>query len=157
MISYDGGENKNFEYFPELDAFQGHDINYVKNLLNAKKNSANQFFMHLMKNALRRLDKNQFDTVIFMTQAGARPRTVLSSLLNQDPNTATSSKNISNAKMKRRTEYLAGRSPIQAVLLQSLEESEWESRYETDAENQIQALFFGHPKSVELARTYNAS
>ena len=89
----------------------------------------------------RRLDKNQFDTVIFMTQAGARLRTVLSSLPNQDPNTATSSKNISNAKMKRRTEYLAGRSPIQA-LLQSLEESEWESRYETDAENQIQALFW---------------
>ena len=43
---------------------------------------------------------------------------------------------ISNAKTKRRTEYLSGQSPIQA-LLQSLQDSD----YEMDAENHIHALF----------------
>jgi len=63
------------------------------------------------------LDETPFESIIALTQAGARPHTVLSSLLQQDLDTAASSKNISNAKTKRRTEYLSGQSPIQALKL----------------------------------------
>ena len=58
----------------------------------------------------RHLGETQFESVIALAQAGARPHTVLSSLLQQDLDTAASSKNISNAKTKRRTEYLSGQS-----------------------------------------------
>ena len=54
------------------------------------------------------LDETQFESVVALTQAGARPPTILSSLLQQDPDTAASSKNISNSTTKRRTEYLSG-------------------------------------------------
>jgi len=86
------------------------------------------------------LDETQFESVIALTQAGMRPCTVLSSLLQQDPDTAASSRSISNDKTKRRTEYLSGQSPIQA-LLQSLQKSDWKYNYEMDAENHINALF----------------
>ena len=102
----------------------------------------------------QRLDETQFESVIALTQDGARPHTVLSSLLQQDPDTAASSKSISNTKTKRRTEYLSGRSPIQ-VLFQSLQESVWKYSYEMDAKNHIHALF-SHPNSVQFGRTYNA-
>jgi len=75
------------------------------------------------------LAETQFESVIPLNQAGVRPRTVLSSLLQQDPDTAASSKNIFNAKTKRRTEYLSSQSPIQA-LLQSFQESDWKYSYE---------------------------
>jgi len=86
-----------------------------------------------------------------LTQAGARPHTVLSSLLQQDPDTAASSKSISNAKTKRRTEYLSGQSPIEALSshLKNLTGNiaiKWMLR--------IKAMpFFAHPSSVQLART----
>jgi len=86
------------------------------------------------------LDETQFESVIALTQAGTRHSTVLSSLLQQDPDIAASSQNISNAKTMRRTEYLSSRSPIQA-LLHSLQESDWKYSYEMDAENHIHALF----------------
>ena len=39
------------------------------------------------------LDETQVESVIALTQAGIRPHTILSSFLQQDPDTAASSKN----------------------------------------------------------------
>ena len=60
------------------------------------------------------MNETQFESVIALTQAGTRSRKVLSSLMQKDPDTVDSTKNIFNTKTKRRTEYLSGRSPIQA-------------------------------------------
>ena len=73
----------------------------------------------------RHLDETQFDSVIALTQAGGRPGTVLSSLLQQDPNTAASSKLF---PMLKQWEELN----ICGALLQSLQESDWKYSNEID-------------------------
>jgi len=62
---------------------------------------------------------------------------------------------ISNAKTKRRTEYLSGQSPIQA-LLQSLQDSDWRYIAMKWMLRSTSMPFFAHPNSVQLATTYNA-
>jgi len=105
--------------------------------------------------AHKRLREDQLETAVSMTQAGARPRAVFSSLLNNDPDTVITLKSLYNAKAKKRVEMLKGRSPLHA-LLQSLHESDWEMNFLTDDNDQLQALFFAHPESIKLSRSYNA-
>jgi hypothetical protein len=76
-------------------------------------------------------------------------------MMNQDADAAVIPQTIYNAKQKRRLEILCGRTPMQA-LLQYLEESEWVMDYSLDDKNRVDALFFAHPDSIKLCRSYNS-
>jgi hypothetical protein len=103
----------------------------------------------------RRLSTEQFEEVTRLLQSGSKPKSILINMMNQNADAAVIPQTIYNAKQKRRTEILCGRTPMQA-LLQDLEESEWVMDYSLDDENRVEALFFAHPDSIKLCRSYNS-
>ena len=62
------------------------------------------------------LDETQFESVIALTQASARPHTVLSSLLQKDPDTAASHKIFPKLKQKEKNCIYAGQTQIHAPM-----------------------------------------
>ena len=74
--------------------------------------------------AHRRLTAEQEASVLRLSNAGARPRTILSDILIGDPNAMVTTKTISNTKAKMRLQNLNGRTPIQA-LFEELGGDEW--------------------------------
>jgi hypothetical protein len=103
----------------------------------------------------RRLSTDQFEEVGRLLQSGSKPKSILINVMNQDIHSAVIPQTIYNAKQKMRTEILSGRTPMQA-LLQDLEESEWVMDHSLDEENRVEALFFAHPESIKLCRSYNS-
>jgi hypothetical protein len=89
-----------------------------------------------------------------MSNAGVKPVAILSALRMADGETFANLRTIYNARFSMRTEELAGRSPVDA-LLDNLQENSWIYHVEANESGNITGLFFAHPESVTLANQYN--
>lgn len=103
----------------------------------------------------RRLDEDRFARIRQMSAAGIRPREMISTLRQGDPNLPVIPRTIYNARNQLRVENLAGRTTIQA-LLDELRDGPFEYDFQTDAEGHITRLFFAHRHSIQLMRSYSS-
>ncbi|KAL5704010.1 hypothetical protein ACHQM5_022490 [Ranunculus cassubicifolius] len=88
-----------------------------------------------------------------MSKSGATPSQALTSLVQANPELKATNKTIYNVKAKIRKEELAGRTPIQA-LMDELSTGGFKYDYKRDADNRLTHLFFSHPSSITLSRSY---
>ncbi|XP_077252535.1 protein FAR1-RELATED SEQUENCE 5-like [Tasmannia lanceolata] len=88
-----------------------------------------------------------------MTTAGIQPHQMLTSLRRSNPQLLAISRDVYNCTAKIRKDILAGRTPIQA-LLDELADGGFYYSVEYD-EGRLTHLFFAHPKSIALSRSYS--
>ncbi|CAG8719131.1 17336_t:CDS:2 [Cetraspora pellucida] len=101
------------------------------------------------------LNKDDQKRVQEMFIAGIYPYEILSTFCQSNPDSLVISKTIYNARDKVRRDNLQGRTPIQA-LLDKLIEGNFEYDYQYDQSGNLTHLFFAHPKSIVLTKTYNS-
>jgi len=102
----------------------------------------------------RRLTAEQEECVFRLSKAGAKPKTIMSDLLLENPGINVIAKGVSNIKSKKRLENLNGRTSIQA-LFDELSVEEWKMYFKVDQNNHVTHLFFSHVESVKMARQFN--
>ncbi|KAJ9560030.1 hypothetical protein OSB04_005190 [Centaurea solstitialis] len=97
----------------------------------------------------RRLTDNEARLVEDLSRKNVKPRDILS-ILKQDPNNVSTSSTVYNARSKFRMLERAGKTQMQAVMSFFHEKSYvYESRV-NHSTNELENLFFAHPKSLEL-------
>lgn len=101
----------------------------------------------------RRFSNEEIMRIKEMCMAGIPPRQILSSLRQSNPHLRAISRNIYNKKAKILEESLAGRTVIQA-LVDELGEGGFSYNIEYDQEGHLTHLFFAHPISIELSKSY---
>ncbi|XP_021820789.1 uncharacterized protein LOC110762455 [Prunus avium] len=101
----------------------------------------------------RRFSNEEIMRIKEMSMAGIPPRQILSSLRQSNPHLLAISRNIYNKKAKILEESLAGRTVIQA-LLDELGGGGFSYNIEYDQEGHLTHLFFAHPMSIELSKSY---
>ena len=102
----------------------------------------------------RRLTTKEIIDILKMSMARIQPRQILSSLRPKNLNLQAVSRTIYNLKVKIQKDTLDGHSLIQA-LFKELEQGGFIFNYLKDNNGHLTYVFFAHPKSVILARTYS--
>ncbi|ERN03501.1 PKS-NRPS hybrid synthetase CHGG_01239 [Amborella trichopoda] len=102
----------------------------------------------------RRFSEEEVVQIKEMNAAGIRPRQILTTLRQSNPNLKAISMDVYNIKGKIRRENRSGRSPIQA-LLDELAHCGFLYYFQCDEEGQLTHLFFAHPISVVLSKSYS--
>ncbi|CAG8800462.1 5604_t:CDS:2, partial [Racocetra persica] len=98
-----------------------------------------------------RLNEEDQQRVREMSTAGVRPREILSTLRQDDLGKLAILKTIYNARDKIHRDNLQGRTPIQALLDELVEEN-FEHNYQCDQNDNLTHLFFAYSKSIALNR-----
>ncbi|XP_038693791.1 uncharacterized protein LOC119991519 [Tripterygium wilfordii] len=94
------------------------------------------------------------EILVDMSKNYVKPRNILNSLKNRDPDNASTIDTIYNARKKIRAAEKADRSEMQ-VLMSFLHESGYIFYHRTNAlTNELEDLFFAHPGSLELLRAF---
>ena len=62
-------------------------------------------------------------------------------------------RDVYNLRRKLHVEFLAGRTPLQALLIELPRDGEWIFKHEVDDENHVTALFCMHKSSIAMLRT----
>ena len=88
-----------------------------------------------------------------LTKAGATPKVITSALRQANPNTNVMPQDINNYKQELRLKYLAGRTPIEA-LLDSLQECEEKYFMCRDEAGRVTHLYLAPLQSAELVKTF---
>lgn len=101
----------------------------------------------------QRLTQDQISKVANLTVTGVGARAILSTLKREDADVKANTKAINNLKAKLRRTILAGRTPIEA-LLDNLVENKYLFSHQTSADKAITHLFFAHPHSVKLSNMF---
>lgn len=101
----------------------------------------------------RRFSEEEVLRIKEMNKAGVQPRQILSSLRQSNPNLLAISRNVYNKTAQIRRESLAGRPAIHA-LLEDFGNAGFLHNIEYDQEGHLTHLFFAHPKSIELTKSY---
>ncbi|OGE46857.1 hypothetical protein PENARI_c098G08373 [Penicillium arizonense] len=60
---------------------------------------------------------------------------------------------IYNFRKKLHAKFLAGRTPLQALLIELLKDGEWIFKYKVDDKNHVTALFYIYKTSIALLKT----
>ena len=90
-----------------------------------------------------------------MSSFGIPPRQILTSLRQHNPKLPAVSRTLYNLKAKIRKDYLAGRTMIQA-LLEELGKGGFIYNVQYDSYGHLTHLFFTHPTSIVLTRSYSS-
>ncbi|KAJ5195560.1 uncharacterized protein N7498_008998 [Penicillium cinerascens] len=85
---------------------------------------------------------------------GYTTRQVLTGLREEDSSYALIPRDIYNRRKKLSTEFLAGRTPIQALLMELPKDNDWIFRHKLDYEGHLTALFCIHRTSLEMLRRH---
>ncbi|XP_058185926.1 PKS-NRPS hybrid synthetase cheA-like [Rhododendron vialii] len=101
----------------------------------------------------RRLSKEEIMSIEKMTRSGVPPRQILSSLRQGNPKLQAISRTIYNMKVKLKNDNLAGRTMIQA-LFEELCQGDFTFYVAHDQNGHLTHLFFAHPSSIALTRSY---
>ncbi|KAM5558533.1 protein FAR1-RELATED SEQUENCE 5-like [Rosa sericea] len=101
----------------------------------------------------RRFTEEEALQVKQMSRAGIKPRQILSSLRQNNPELLAVSRNIYSKTAQFRRESLDGRSVIQA-LLDELGGAGFSHNVKYDHCGRLTHLFFAHPTSIELTKSY---
>ncbi|OGE50952.1 hypothetical protein PENARI_c015G06959 [Penicillium arizonense] len=86
-------------------------------------------------------------------EQGLPTRQILHALRKDNPETCLNAQDIYNFRHKLHAEFLAGRTPLQALLIELPKDGEWIFKYEVDDENHVTALFCMHKTSIALLKT----
>lgn len=103
--------------------------------------------------AARSLTTDQLDQVIEMTKEGAPPRAIIKTLKASDPSNRTIAQDLYNIRKKRRTDFLRGRPPLEA-LFDSLRQDDVYHTFERDSDGQLLRLFIAPKSSVFAANAF---
>jgi len=82
---------------------------------------------------------------------GTRTSHILTMLRQSDPANSIKPRDIHNLRARLRTEFLDGRTPIQALLYQIPEEGDWIMNYQA-TDNVVTAVFCTHKSALEILR-----
>jgi len=102
----------------------------------------------------RRMNDEERARIREMSSAGIRPREIVTTIRQNDPNSRVISRTIYNERQRLRKEKLNGRTPIQ-TLIDELSVDNYMFDFQSDDEGHITHLFFAHQESIELTRTYS--
>ncbi|KAJ6142418.1 hypothetical protein N7471_001906 [Penicillium samsonianum] len=83
---------------------------------------------------------------------GIPTRRILTKLRESDLDSSLTPRDIYNFRKKINMEFLAGRTPLQALLIELPKGREWIFRYEVDDDNHVTALFCMHKSSVIMLK-----
>ncbi|XP_021840674.2 protein FAR1-RELATED SEQUENCE 5-like [Spinacia oleracea] len=103
----------------------------------------------------RCLTKEEIADIEKQSMAGIQPRQIISSLRQKNPNLQAVARTIYNLKNKIQKESLGSRSLIQA-LFEELEQGGFTFTYVKDDKGHLTHVFFAHPRSIMLAKTYSS-
>ncbi|KAJ5441771.1 hypothetical protein N7491_004177 [Penicillium cf. griseofulvum] len=90
------------------------------------------------------------DKVENAIRQGRTTRQILTKLREADPESTIIAQDIYNTRKKLNQIFLAGRTPIQALLQELPKDSDWIFKYEIDDQFHISALFYIHKSSVKI-------
>ncbi|XP_038699631.1 PKS-NRPS hybrid synthetase CHGG_01239-like [Tripterygium wilfordii] len=101
-----------------------------------------------------KLSTTENEILVDMSKNLVKPRNILYTLKNKDPDNVSTIKTIYNARQKFRTAEKAGKSQIQQ-LMSFLHQYEYVFFNRSNAQtNELEELFFAHPGSIELLRAF---
>ncbi|KAJ5251595.1 hypothetical protein N7489_002005 [Penicillium chrysogenum] len=87
-----------------------------------------------------------------MFQQGLPTRKIVTGV-RQDEGSCIVPRDIYNLRRKVHLEFLAGRTPLQALLMELPKDGDWIFRYEVDNMNHITTLFCIHKTSIAMLKT----
>ena len=101
-----------------------------------------------------RLSESQKNMVSDLTQLNIKPKQILSTIKKHDPENASTLKTIYNARYKISTSEHKGSSQMQNVLAYLHENGYYFETRENASTNKLNDLFFIHPTSMVIWRTF---
>ncbi|XP_024995354.1 protein FAR1-RELATED SEQUENCE 5-like [Cynara cardunculus var. scolymus] len=113
------------------------------------------FALHLEGHAYaRRLSETQARLVEDLSANNVKPRSILSTIKQQYPDNVSTKKTIYNQCQKLRLKKNAGRTPMQVVMSFLQDEGYVYYDRENNSTNELEDLFFAHPRSLEIWRAF---
>lgn len=113
------------------------------------------FALHLEGKAYaRRLSETQAQLVEDLSANNVKPRDILSTIKQQYPDNVSTSKTIYNQCQKIRLKKNEGRTSIQVLMSFLQEEGYVFYDRANDSTNELEDLFFAHPRSLEIWRAF---
>lgn len=100
----------------------------------------------------RQPTNQELDKIKSLTQAGVAPRFILNTLLEADPDTLITTQEIHNYKAKIRKERLSGKTPIEVLVEELLEDESWALRYHTEQNGVVNFLFFAPDEMIDIVQ-----
>lgn len=105
--------------------------------------------------ALRQQELRQkADSIYGMLKLGLSTRHILIKLRTDDKKSCLLQRDLNNARAKANREFLAGRTPLQALLMELPTEG-WIFKYELDDDDHVSILFALHQTGVEMLRHHS--
>ena len=93
------------------------------------------------------------ETVQKQLEQGLLTRQILTGLRKDNAESCINARDIYNYRKKLYVKFLAGRTPLQALLIELPKDGEWIFKYKVDDENHVTALFCIHKTSIALLKT----
>ena len=100
----------------------------------------------------RKPTEPQKDQIRSLHSSGVAPRFILAQILEQQPNTLLSLRDIYNEVARMRKERLSGLSPIETLVMELRDSDNWALTYRTDDKGHVNFLFFAPHEAIELAQ-----
>jgi hypothetical protein len=97
--------------------------------------------------------KEHNDEIRTEARTGLQSTKIMRRLREQDPDIPILTRDILNDRQHQRIEFLAGRTPIQALLYTLQDDGDWVYQYQIDDNDKVTALFFSHRQCLELLRS----
>jgi hypothetical protein len=88
-----------------------------------------------------------------LTKVGLNPKHIHATLLQNDPQTSITQRDVANQRAYSRDDYLQGRTPLEALVDELRSSDEWVVQW-TEINGRLQSLFFASRDQVELMRCY---
>lgn len=101
-------------------------------------------------NVYRKRTQSQKETIQAMSQAGIAPKQILTAIRHEDPDTFIAATDIRNDRKVLRSNFLGDRTPVEALIDELSESSDWIFDVKKDSTNHVQYLFFTHRKQLQL-------
>lgn len=100
----------------------------------------------------RQPTNQQQERIESLTKAGVAPRFILNELLEADHDTLITTQEIYNCKAKVRKERLSGKTPIEVLVEELLEDDGWALQYHTEENGVVNFLFFTPDEMIDIAQ-----
>jgi hypothetical protein len=97
--------------------------------------------------------KEHNDEIGVEAHTGLQSTKIMRRLREQDPDIPILTRDILNDRQHQQIEFLAGRTPIQALLYTLQDDGDWVYQYQTNDNDKVTALFFSHCQCLELLRS----
>ena len=104
---------------------------------------------YAQRNIERECKRDEIENAL---RQGRTTRQILTELREADPDSILTPQNIYNWRRKGSEKFLAGRTPLQALLIELPKDGSWIFKYELDDNGHVSALFCMHKSSVAMVQ-----